>query len=430
MKRVGSKEFCVMALAVLIPFAAGGRATADGILRDGVGAISTGRGGTNLGFADNGNILLDNPGALVNIDGNGLVELDVDLFITDLTYEDPDNPEVSAENSPFPMGQFSMIRRSASGNWAWGLGAFSHGGFAPKYTLEGPAPFSGPQIYKSVGAMMRILPGVSVALTPRWSVGATLGVAVSHTELEGPYFTQLATPFQGTPTIMDLQGTGAGLSWSIGTQFQLCENTILGASFQGETHIDADGSTRVTIPGLGVSRYDLELETQWPSTLGIGILRQITPCSVVSADVIWTQWSAAKTGYGLSLTNPSNPVFEAVLGPVLPERFPLDWSDSVAVRLGYQRFLSNGHVFRTGYVYHPNPIPNDTLTPFIQSTVEHSVSVGYGWQTGPFGIDLAYQYMFGPDERVGTSGFVGGDFDNSVTSAAAHWLSASLIRRF
>ena len=430
MERLGRNKFRMMALAICLFLLNIRSISADGILRDGVGAISMGRGGTNLGFADNGNILLDNPGSLVNIDGNGLVELDVDLFITDLTYQDPDNAEVSAENSPFPMGQFSMIRRSEDGNYAWGLGAFSHGGFSPKYTLEGPAPFSGPQIYKSVGAMMRILPGVSVALTPRWSVGATLGVAVSHTELEGPYFTQLATPFQGTPTYMDLQGTGAGLSWSVGTQYQLSPTTILGASFQGETHIDADGSTTLTIPGFGVSRYDLELETQWPSTLGVGILHTLSPCSVISADVIWTQWSAAKTGYGLTLTNPSNPIFAAALGPVVPERFPLAWNDSVAVRLGYQRFLGNGRVIRTGYVYHPNPIPDATLTPFIQSIVEHTVSVGYGWQTGPFGIDLAYQYMFGPDESVGTSGFVGGDFDNSVSSAAAHWISASLIRRF
>lgn len=36
--------------------------------------------------------------------------------------------------------------------------------------------------------------------------------------------------------------------------------------------------------------------------------------------------------------------------------------------------------------------------------------------------DLGYQYMFGSDRQVGTSSFVGGDFDNSTTSASAHWL--------
>jgi long-subunit fatty acid transport protein len=130
------------------------------------------------------------------------------------------------------------------------------------------------------------------------------------------------------------------------------------------------------------------------------------------------------------LSNPSNPGFGALLGPRFPERFPLEWDDSVAVRLGFQRRFCNGSVFRTGYVYHPNPIPDETLTPFIQSIVEHTVSVGYGWTKGKCQIDVGYQYMFGPDQYVGTSGFIGGDFDQSRTTAGAHWLLTSVSRRF
>ncbi len=417
-------------VSVAIFFTLANSVLADGVIRDGVGAISGGRGGTNLGFADNGAIILDNPGALVNICGNGWAELGADALFTDLTYTDPDNPRVDASDNPFPMGQLSLIRKMPSGNVAFGLGAFSVAGFSPKYTLNGPFPLLGPQTYKSVGAMMRVLPSVSLALTSRWSVGATLGVAISHTELEGPYFTQLATPFQGTPTFLDLQGTGAGLSWSVGTQYKLTEMTTFGMLFQGETQIDADGSARLTIPGLGTSRFDMDLETQWPSTLGIGIAHRLCPCTVVAADVLWTRWSGAKYGYNMFLSNASNPAFTALLGPRFPERFPMEWDDSVAVRLGFQRRFCSGSVFRTGYVYHPNPIPNATLTPWIQAIVEHTVSVGYGWKKGKYLIDVGYQYMFGPDEYVGPSGFIGGDFDNSRTTAGAHWLLTSVSRRF
>ena len=38
----------------------------DGVVRDAVGAISTARGGTNLGFTDNAAIILDNPAGMVN----------------------------------------------------------------------------------------------------------------------------------------------------------------------------------------------------------------------------------------------------------------------------------------------------------------------------------------------------------------------------
>ena len=405
-------------------------AIADGIIRDGVGAISASRGGTNLGFADNGSIILDNPGAMVNIAGCGLQELGADLLITDLTYSDPSNPQVNAANDAFPMGQLALVHRLADKDFAVGLGAFSQAGFATHYDMNGPVPFAGPRVYKSVGAMMRILPGVSVALTDRLSVGATLGVAVSQTELEGPYFTQALTPFRGTPTLLDLQATGAGLSWSVDAQYQYDERTTVGFLYQGKTEIDADGSARLTHPVLGESAYDLKLNTSWPSTLGLGVAHELTPVTTVALDLLWIRWSDAMDGYGMSLTAPTNPVFLNVLGPQLPERFPLEWRDSLSVRTGLQRRFCNGSTLRLGYVYHRNPIPDATLTPFIQSTVEHTVSAGYGWQRGNYFVDLGYQFMFGPENTVQQSNFVGGDFDGSTSHAAAHWLLTSIGRRY
>ena len=49
---------------------------------------------------------------------------------------------------------------------------------------------------------------------------------------------------------------------------------------------------------------------------------------------------------------------------------------------------------------------------------------------GEYGVDLGYQLMFGPDRTVGTSGFVGGDFNGSTSTATAHWFLLSVIRRF
>ena len=417
-------------LAVLFGILLSTEGRADGILRDGIGAISTGRGGTNLGFADNGNVILDNPGAAVNVDGGGLVEVDFDLFITDLSYSDPDNPTTSADNNPFPMGQISVIRKSEDGDVAWGFGAFSQGGFSPRYTLNGPAPFTGPQVYKSIGTLMRILPSLSLGLTERFSVGATLGMAISHTELEAPYFLQAPTPFQGTPTLLDLQGTGTGASWSVGGQYKLSARTTLGLSYQDASEITARGSASLFVPGLGSSEFEMELQTQWPSTLGIGVMHQADCKTRLAADVIWTRWSDAKDNYQLVLTDPTNPVFGAVLGPSVPEVFPLNWRDSVSLRLGVERSLADDRTVRAGYVYHRNPIPESTLTPLIQATVEHSLSMGYGWRVDSWNVDLAYQLMLGRDRSVATSGFVGGDFDRSVSSSTAHWLSASLLRRF
>ena len=52
-----------------------GSARADGIILDGVSAYTIGRGGTNIGFADNGSILHDNPAAMGQIESEGMFQV-------------------------------------------------------------------------------------------------------------------------------------------------------------------------------------------------------------------------------------------------------------------------------------------------------------------------------------------------------------------
>ena len=114
-------------------------ARADGVIRDGLGAISTGRGGANIAHSDNGEILLDNPAAMVNIPTRRLYELSADLLFCDPRYSDiPDNPTGGGELKLFPLGQLSYIAKSANGRWAFGLGVFPPAGFGADYDLTGP----------------------------------------------------------------------------------------------------------------------------------------------------------------------------------------------------------------------------------------------------------------------------------------------------
>ena len=101
----------------------------------------------------------------------------------------------------------------------------------------------------------------------------------------------------------------------------------------------------------------------------------------------------------------------------------------VAILIEGLQALTPDRTLRMGYIYHRNPIPNDTLTPFIQATLEHAVSAGYGWKCTPnWTIDAAYQFSFGPDNNVGTSSIVGGDFSSSRNESQVHWLFLSAIR--
>lgn len=404
-------------------------AHADGVYRDGIGARSVGRGGTNIAFSDNGQVLLNNPAGMSNISSRKLMGFGIDLLVTDLEYSDEENGRTSAHNNPFPVGQVSYLQQSSDGKWGIGFGVFSQAGFAATYDLNGPPTFAGPQTYKSLGALSRILTGASYRANERLTVGANVGVAVSHIELEGPYTLQGPNPFQGTPLLLDMQATGAAFSWSLGLQYDVSESTRVGLSYLGETNFSMGGSTKTAIPGLPTAKFDSELEISWPREVGVGVQHRLDARNTIAVDVLWINWQNSFDDLALHLSNPNDPTVAAVTGGPFTDRFPLDWSDSISVRLGYERALASGDQLRAGYVYHSNPIPSSTLSPFIQTTLEHAVSVGYGWNAAGLQIDAAYQFSFGDRQDVTTTAFVGGDFDNSSSWVSAHWFLFEVSRR-
>lgn len=396
---------------------------ADGCILNGTSARSIGRGGTDIAHADTAAILLDNPAGAVNIDSDKLFEVGVSMLFTDFGYSDPLRSNTSSEFTPLP--EVGFIRKSADGNWAYGLGVFAPAGFLENYRLEGPFPFAGPQHYKSIGTLGKILPSLAYRVNDRLSIGGTLGVGVSHDELEGPYILQGPGMFRGTPTLLDLQATGACLCWSLGLQYKLTDATSLGLTYQSESRFQAHGPTNVVVPGLGASRYDTEVDITWPQSVGVGLRHEFCPHRIFSVDVIWYNWSSAFDEIGITLSNPQTPGF-----PPIVEQFPLHWRDSVSTRFGYEWILDNGHTVRCGYVYHHSPVPDSTLTPFVQATFEHSFSLGYGFAWKKWDIDLAYMYAFGPDRHVGVSDLIGNGFDNSAQRAQAHCAAFSVMKKF
>ncbi|MBN1911088.1 MAG: outer membrane protein transport protein [Pirellulales bacterium] len=401
-----------------------GTVLADGVTLNGVSPRAIGRGGTNIAHADNGAILYNNPAAAVNIEGTTLLDIGTDLVIGDYHFTNPRN-NADADVNPLPLPQVALIRKSCDGRVACGFGIYVPAGFSEDYDMNGPPALPGRHHYKSFGSLMKFLPGVAFRVTDRLSIGATFGVAVTHDEIEGPYCLQGPSPLAGTPLMMDFQGTGATSCWSVGLQYELSDATTLGLTYESESFFRTSGSTHVDVPGLGDCRYDSELRITWPRSLGFGLRHELCPHRVVSMDVIWYNWSAAFDNLTFNLTNPNNPGFIPIL-----ERLPLHWQDSISVRLGYEHVLPNKHVLRCGYVNHRNPIPNGTITPYIQATAEHAVSLGYGWKWREWNIDFAYMFAFGQEQHVGASDLLGADFSNSVHRSQVHDISFSFIRHF
>src|SRR5439155_515346 len=262
-------------------------ALADGVVRDGVGPISTGRGATNLGFADNAAIILDNPAGMSNVAGTGLLEGGVDTVIPGLHYTDPDNPNVNNILRGFPCGMIGYVSRSYDSPWSYGLGAFAPAGFGAEYRMTNP--FTGPALYRSLGMMGKLLPAVSYQWNDRLSIGGSVGVALGHTELEGPFFIQTG-PFAGAPTLLNLHNTGAAACGGVGLQYLLTPDTTVGLAYTAPTQFNMDGNARATIItpfGPLTSGFDAHAKLTWPGSLGIGLKHNLCCCQRVGVDVIW-----------------------------------------------------------------------------------------------------------------------------------------------
>ena len=108
-------------------------AWSDGLFLDGVSPRSLSRGGTNQGYADNGEILFDNPAAMSNVKGDGLFE--ADLVGLEQTAATP-GPEECCQPGVHPLPQMSYIRRSADGDFAFGIGMFTPAGFSTNYNMN------------------------------------------------------------------------------------------------------------------------------------------------------------------------------------------------------------------------------------------------------------------------------------------------------
>lgn len=402
----------------------------NGVMRDSVGATAAGRGGTDVAHSDNGAILLDNPAGMANVDGQGLFEIGLDTIESNTHYSDPLNDTYS-KFRPVPLPEISYIEKSDDGRWAYGLGIFAPAGFTAEYTINNP--IFGPQQHESFGALAKILPGLAYQVTDRLSVGGTFGVGISNVQFDGPFTLQTGA-LAGAPLLLHVHGTDATPVWSVGMQYRLDDCTALGVTYIEESRFHLNGKLDASVAGFGpvpvYSKFDSQLDLVWPRSLIFGVTHMLGDHQRVSADIGWIDWSSSFNSLDLKLSSPSNPLVQALVGPTIHDRFPLDWEDTITVRLGYEYWLTPCDVLRVGYMYDSQAAPNSTLTPYVPATLDHTFTVGYGkrWQHSK--VDLAYQFSFGPKRDVGENAIVGQDFSHSQFDTNVHLLMLSWTYQF
>ncbi len=426
----------VLAVALALGIGFGGWSSgllANGIVRDSLGAVPSGRGNANVAHSDNLSLIHDNPAGLGWMESGFRLEISGDFLYRDVSYRDP-MTSGSSDDGVFVLPHIAAAARFDELPVTFGLGIFLPGGYGVDYRLDHPT--LGRQDYESAGLLLKILPSFAWQIGEKVSIGGGIGVGYGSNKIKMPYTFQTG-PLAGGEALIDLDADGFAVTGNFGIQYRPIDGLTIGAAFISETVTDQDGDFDLDVTGGlldpfvvdNTASYDVDYKFRWPRSVSGGATYRFG-VGRVSLDAVWYDWSSALDDFRFTLSNGDNPEFDALAGPTPSDTFPLDWRDSVSIRLGYEHFFESEMILRAGYTYNVNPIPDRTLTPMLPGILEHAFSVGLGQSFGMAQIDFAYQYTFSGKREVGTSDVIGGDFDNSRIRAEAHWAFVTLGMRF
>src|SRR5262249_38598793 len=143
--------------------------------------------------------------------------------------------------------------------------------------------FAGRQTYRSFAAVGKLVGSAAVTLTEHFSVGATLGLAVNHTELETPFYFQTGV-LSGVPYLADLHATGYAPTWTVGVSYNAAGGTTIGAVYTDDIHFAIKGkaNTTVFVPAPQAASFNAKVNVTLPRSAGVGVRHQIGRAHVVS----------------------------------------------------------------------------------------------------------------------------------------------------
>ncbi|UAB71501.1 outer membrane protein transport protein [Vibrio sp. SCSIO 43132] len=243
-----------------------------------------------------------------------------------------------------------------------------------------------------------VSPTVAWQLNDQWSVGASINMQYYTVELGTMVATSVTSPSISTDVTSTITGKDLAFGFSLGTEYQMTEDTRFGLSYRSKISHSFDGDVElsgsdanyaalvsaasalgVTITGrTGSAQFDIAT----PSMLQIGVLHKLNDKFELYGNANRFGWSAftdttVTYGNGLADTVVDN-----------------NWHDSwfVAVGMGYQ--YSQDIKLRTGFAYDWNPTPADAVSPRAPNNDRWNVGLGMSYQySEQVKLDFGYQFI-------------------------------------
>jgi long-subunit fatty acid transport protein len=354
-----------------------------------------GMGGTAIGYVDDPSALFHNPAGLRHTQRFSLLG-DVSLLLGNITGSPAaDALEIDSETTVAPF--FMLAASARATDWltlGFAIYPVASAGGTYKYEDTG----SGLQITDSTTLIFFEASVAAAVEIPDYNLSFGLGYRITYVSL-----TRERLPTERTPENIDEYFPGgtnfsaSGLSFAgfrLGVQWQPIPEFEVGFSYRHKTETDIEGTGPTIDPfnpppscaapcALGTTSERISTTFTLPSRLGVGLRMNL-------GDFSW----AGDLEYTIQSQNKRTD-FTTTTGDLdIPVPNVFDWKDGLTGRLGFEYRLLDGSLpLRVGYIWENRVTSRPYVTAFgTPPGTTHVATIGGGYETGGFRIDVAYAY--------------------------------------
>lgn len=248
---------------------------------------------------------------------------------------------------------------------------------------------------RSLGAghrIAKVTPTIAYRVDEKLSLGVSLQVV--YTDIRQKVFPETSYfdpgdpqhPFFGT----DVEMNGFGFGVKLGVLYKVGDRLSLAAAYTSKIQLRLSGTVGANMSAVGLGKVtyrDVSIDGMaLPQEVEVGFAVRPVPPLLVAVKVAWLDWSAALKTSTLHASSPDTPGAPPSLS--LPST--MNWRDQYVFAIGIAYDLTEKAILRAGYNYGRNPVPENTLNPFLAAVTEQHFTFGAG-------------YAFSPKWQVGTA---------------------------
>ena len=111
--------------------------------------------------------------------------------------------------------------------------------------------------------------------------------------------------------------------------------------------------------------------------------------------------------------------------------FPMNWKNSVIVKLGGEYKASKLLTLRLGYAYGGNPVPESTIIPILPAIVENHITAGASYKVSdPLTIHAAVEFVMNKSLESTNPNVIANEYNSSTSELATTLIHVSCSYAF